>query len=774
MGDPGDEKAKRVKNLLSMYYAQDSQPGAGGGGGERKVTAIDSAAFDAEAFVSNLVKTSRLDALQGKYTSMTSEIRHLDSDMQMLVYENYSKFITATDTIRRMKANVEEMEGRMEELQSTVLATSSASEAVNNKLARHRSQIEDLNNIRGLLKKLQSVFDLPSRVKTALQLGALSSAVREYAAAAPLLERYGTGAFAAVAAETAGSIKQIAEQLRAKLRDPETRPEDAAEALELLQLLRMPQDELQGEWLSERRKALQTAMAGVEKAWAAAVESGGGADVREFVSTLNRAYLGELMKTAKQYKDLFPESRRALVDLSRTSLAEYMALLKRVLSPDEGKLPSAKSLMSALAQLAADLSGVSRVLPEARLDDRAAEVVERTVRHHVIGLFQRLEERVAASLAGALADLPQAGAAAEAVNYAPLLRVQVVTCNDLIEGLSEVLREISALQEERPVLLASWKDIFAALVQGQAQTWFTGLTATIISAAGLPPMPEAARMMEALQASPTPPAASDPTPAPAVFLLFLLRMTRFLEARAVEAVMEKLAAFFHTGGAEGEGDEPTFNSGAVMRLLRTAQSRLLVGYVQQQGRKLSKLVRKSMASPNWLDMKEPRDVRPVCDFILAELKVVESEVAQLMETERHSGAPRTPGPGAPGGGQPPADRTKAISRNVAKLFQEKLKIFDEVEQTSQAVLLGVLKIALKSWVECVRLVTLGRAGYQQLQLDVHYMRPPLRAFAAANADIVDSLLDEASSAAADRAVELQPLEQGTLDYILQNRQQRGH
>ena len=44
---------------------------------------------------------------------MASEIKSLDSDMQMLVYENYSKFITATDTIRRMKSNVEGMEVRM-------------------------------------------------------------------------------------------------------------------------------------------------------------------------------------------------------------------------------------------------------------------------------------------------------------------------------------------------------------------------------------------------------------------------------------------------------------------------------------------------------------------------------------------------------------------------------------------------------------------------------------------------------------------------------------
>ena len=46
-------------------------------------------------------------------------------------------------------------------------------------------------------------------------------------AAAPLLERYGTGAFATVAAEASGTIKDIAEQLRAKLRDPNTRPDEA-------------------------------------------------------------------------------------------------------------------------------------------------------------------------------------------------------------------------------------------------------------------------------------------------------------------------------------------------------------------------------------------------------------------------------------------------------------------------------------------------------------------------------------------------------------------
>ena len=41
-------------------------------------------------------------------------------------------------------------------------------------------------------------------------------------------------------------------------------------------------------------------------------------------------------------------------------------------------------------------------------------------------------------------------------------------------------------------------------------------------------------------------------------------------------------------------------------------------------------------------------------------------------------------------------------------------------------LAGISRVGLKSLVESVRLQTLSRAGLQQLQLDVHYLRPLLR------------------------------------------------
>ena len=55
-----------------------------------------------------------------KHVEMSTEIKSLDSDMQMLVYENYNKFISATDTIRSMKSNVDGMDSNMHELKGLI------------------------------------------------------------------------------------------------------------------------------------------------------------------------------------------------------------------------------------------------------------------------------------------------------------------------------------------------------------------------------------------------------------------------------------------------------------------------------------------------------------------------------------------------------------------------------------------------------------------------------------------------------------------------------
>lgn len=145
MEEDYSRRTERIKNLLSSYYGNaDQQQGATGTGGLAGTasqaapdallafaggprphhagggTTLDSPAFNAEQHISVMTKTYTVDRLLAEHRSMAREIKNLDSDMQQLVYENYNKFIAATDTIRAMKTNVDGMEADMERLKANM------------------------------------------------------------------------------------------------------------------------------------------------------------------------------------------------------------------------------------------------------------------------------------------------------------------------------------------------------------------------------------------------------------------------------------------------------------------------------------------------------------------------------------------------------------------------------------------------------------------------------------------------------------------------------
>ncbi|XLU26823.1 hypothetical protein S245_062889 [Arachis hypogaea] len=73
----------------------------------------------------------------------------------MLVYKNYNKFISATDTIKRMKSNISGMETNMEQLLEKIMSVQSRSDSVNTSLFDKREHIEKLHPTCNLLRKVQ-------------------------------------------------------------------------------------------------------------------------------------------------------------------------------------------------------------------------------------------------------------------------------------------------------------------------------------------------------------------------------------------------------------------------------------------------------------------------------------------------------------------------------------------------------------------------------------------------------------------------------------------
>ncbi|KXH27264.1 hypothetical protein CNYM01_11789 [Colletotrichum nymphaeae SA-01] len=74
---------------------------------------LDSPSFDAEAYVRKALAENTLDDLLRVYTRVLGEIRALDAEKKALVYDNYSKLISATETIRKLKGTLGDVSKQM-------------------------------------------------------------------------------------------------------------------------------------------------------------------------------------------------------------------------------------------------------------------------------------------------------------------------------------------------------------------------------------------------------------------------------------------------------------------------------------------------------------------------------------------------------------------------------------------------------------------------------------------------------------------------------------
>ena len=68
---------------------------------------LDKEGFEPEQYVKSLLAREGLEGVLRVEAGLVSEVRGLDGERKALVYDNYSKLIAATDTIRKMRTNMD-------------------------------------------------------------------------------------------------------------------------------------------------------------------------------------------------------------------------------------------------------------------------------------------------------------------------------------------------------------------------------------------------------------------------------------------------------------------------------------------------------------------------------------------------------------------------------------------------------------------------------------------------------------------------------------------
>ena len=137
--------------------------------------------------------------------------------MQRLVFTNYHKFIgmaqsltnlnhfkmckritldfcvprftAATTTVKSLNADVAATDADMRGLFQNIDEIGARATGIEQRLAPHKTKVEQLVGVRRLLKRVEFLFELPARLAKSVELGAYAQAVRYHRVAARLLSQ---------------------------------------------------------------------------------------------------------------------------------------------------------------------------------------------------------------------------------------------------------------------------------------------------------------------------------------------------------------------------------------------------------------------------------------------------------------------------------------------------------------------------------------------------------------------------------------------------------
>ncbi|MCJ1307785.1 hypothetical protein MMC25_001433 [Agyrium rufum] len=178
-------------------------------GTKEKESELDRPGFDAETYVKDLLATSGLEGVMKVEAGLINEIKGLDGERKALVYDNYSKLITATDTIRKMRTNMEPLtpmtaglgpvvagivrsaEGLLVKpagIERAELGAGEVSKKSGKEVALPEIRTGERNAIKA--QTVKWVLDTPSRMKRALADGGRNEAVRDWEEICIILEKW--------------------------------------------------------------------------------------------------------------------------------------------------------------------------------------------------------------------------------------------------------------------------------------------------------------------------------------------------------------------------------------------------------------------------------------------------------------------------------------------------------------------------------------------------------------------------------------------------------
>jgi hypothetical protein len=153
---------------------------------------LDKDGFDPEQYVKDILAREGLEGVMRVEAGLVSEIRTLDGEKKALVYDNYSKLIAATDTIRKMRTNMDPLTPTTATLTPAIGHIAETATALSESLRKQHgaSGVTEAQKKQEQKDLVRWVLDAPGRLSKLVEDGQKEEAEAEWNRVSSLLDKW--------------------------------------------------------------------------------------------------------------------------------------------------------------------------------------------------------------------------------------------------------------------------------------------------------------------------------------------------------------------------------------------------------------------------------------------------------------------------------------------------------------------------------------------------------------------------------------------------------
>ncbi|PNS21352.1 Vacuolar protein sorting-associated protein 51 [Sphaceloma murrayae] len=154
------------------------------------VSVLDNPDFDADKYVEDVLRREGLEGILKVEASLLRDIRGFDGEKKALVYDNYSKLIGATDTIRKMRGNMDPLKPTFTTLTPAISHIATTAKSISDTTDSTSTRVAEESQRERQQRLVQYVLATPTRLRELLASGNTEAATEDWTKTDRILEQW--------------------------------------------------------------------------------------------------------------------------------------------------------------------------------------------------------------------------------------------------------------------------------------------------------------------------------------------------------------------------------------------------------------------------------------------------------------------------------------------------------------------------------------------------------------------------------------------------------